>query len=210
VAEENFAITKPYLVLVEGPDDSGFFAGALRGLKLQDQVQIIELKGRNNLRPRLKAVKQASRAGQKIQSIGIVLDAEDSVSATAQRIREALKNSGFLVPQQGMRLSKGTPNTIFAVLPDLHTSGMLEDLCLKAFYSSFSPAMKCVKEYFSCLDLSEILSSPGELSKANVRAFLAATEKAETRLGIAAQKDWWPWDNPVFDPIKDFLRQLTS
>ena len=46
---------------------------------------------------------------------------------------------------------------------------------------------------------------PNNLSKARVQAFLSSRIEPGKRLGEAAEAGYWPFNNPVFNPIKDFL-----
>lgn len=205
-------IQKPYLLLVEGPDDEGFFSGLGKHLGIGEKIQIIQLEGRDNLRGRLKAIERASREKDVVEliSLGIVLDCEINPSGTSRKISDALKAAGFAVPGDALVLAGGKPQVVFMILPDKQMPGMLEDLCLQAFNTTSPSVMRCVDEYFACLKKENELLSKNDLSKAKVRTFLSSKEKAETRLGIAAQKDWWGWDIPVFDSVKYFLQQIIS
>lgn len=91
------------------------------------------------------------------------------------------------------------------ILPDGHNPGMLEDVCLAAIQTN--PEMRCVDEYFKCIR-ETAKRQPGNLAKARVHAWLASQVQPDLRLGNAAQKGYWPWDNPVFDQIKELLRAL--
>lgn len=207
--QERTSLNKPCTILVEGPDDEGFFNALAKNLGLVTDIQIVQLKGRNNLKPRLRSVKQASRTTS-AASLGIVLDCETDPSATFQQIQEALRDEDFAVPADVLQVAGEFPQIVFTIFPDSQTPGMIEDVCLRAFSTSFPEAMVCVEQYFECFSTQTALFSATDLSKAKLRAFLSAMEKAETRLGIAAQKDWWSWDNPVFDDAKKFLRLITS
>ena len=85
---------------------------------------------------------------------------------------------------------------------------MLEDLCLAAVADD--PAMRCVDEYFSCLEDQSISQRESAIPKARLHAFLASRERPGLRLGEAAEKNDIPLDSPVFEPVVNFLRQLTA
>jgi hypothetical protein len=209
---ETLTVEKSHLLLVEGPDDEGFFQGLARNLELQDIIQIINLKGRNNLEGRLKAIVAPNTTQQgeviEILSLGIVLDGEIDPSGTFQKICTALRVADLAVPAETLLLAGTKPRSVCMILPDTQTAGMLEDLCLKVFEGDM--ALNCVNEYFLCLDESKALFSEGDLSKAKIRALLSSKPRAETRLGIAAQQGWWPWQHPAFDEVKQFLELLVS
>ncbi len=46
------------------------------------------------------------------------------------------------------------------------------------------------------------------LGEAKVHAFLSSRIESDLRLGEAALASYWPFDNAVFDPLKDFLLSL--
>ncbi len=85
---------------------------------------------------------------------------------------------------------------------------MLEDLCLAALADD--PAMCCVDEYFRCLEDQKIVPKQVALPKARLHTFLASRGKPGLRLGEAAQSNDIPLDSPVFEPVVNFLRQLSA
>ena len=91
------------------------------------------------------------------------------------------------------------------ILPGGKNPGMLEDLCLKSAESDL--AMICVDEYLACV-LDRSGRRADNPSKARVYAWLASNEKADLRLGEAAEAGLWPWTSTAFDELKAFLRNL--
>ena len=47
-----------------------------------------------------------------------------------------------------------------------------------------------------------------EASKAKVRVWMASHVDWEYHVGKAAEEGYWPWANPAFDALKNFLRAL--
>ncbi len=88
------------------------------------------------------------------------------------------------------------------ILPNEKDRGMLEDVCLKSIKDD--PVFLCLEEYFECVK-KKLGAIPSNMSKAKVHAFLASRERPDLRLGEAAQCEYWPFDNPAFTPIKQFL-----
>lgn len=93
------------------------------------------------------------------------------------------------------------------ILPKPNAHGMMEDLCLESV--SQDPAMLCVDGYFECLHKHGIPSS-ANISKARVHTFLASRQEAGLRLGEAAQKGYWPWNNEAFEQVKEFLIKISA
>ena len=90
------------------------------------------------------------------------------------------------------------------IVPAGQSSGMLEDICLASI--SEPEILSCVDQYINCLPEKHPTHI---MSKAKLQVYLAAKEP-EIRLGEAAEQSLWNWEHTVFDPIKDFLRQLSS
>jgi len=82
---------------------------------------------------------------------------------------------------------------------------MLEDLVLEAL--RLDSLIDCIDRYFECVGAAKG-SSPNQISKARVHAWLAAQDPPDMRLGIAAQRGFIPWDNPSFDQLKNLLTAL--
>ena len=79
---------------------------------------------------------------------------------------------------------------------------MIEDLCLLSV--SNRPEFPCVDEYFQCI--AQRSGRQGFSSKARVRVWMASHVDYEYYVGKAAEKGYWPWESPVFDSLKEFLR----
>ena len=89
-------------------------------------------------------------------------------------------------------------------MPDGSRPGMLEDLCMDAVQAD--PAYPCVEDYLTCLRARASL--PGNLAKARTHVWLASRPEPDRRLGEAADRGYWPWDAPAFQPLVNFLRSL--
>ena len=50
--------------------------------------------------------------------------------------------------------------------------------------------------------------APKNRSKATVQAFLSGMRNTVSSLGVAAQHDYWPFDNRAFGNLSSFLKQL--
>ncbi len=49
---------------------------------------------------------------------------------------------------------------------------------------------------------------PKNISKARVHAWLSSQNEPDKRLAEAAEVGYWPWENPAFDLLKLFLKEL--
>jgi len=168
------------LLIVEGDEDKMFFDNFTPHLSLED-IQILPIGGKTQLRSGLGSIKNA-KGFRNVKFVGIVRDADNDPKAAFQSVRDALK---------------------FHKLP---YPGKLETLCLESVRED--PAMPCVDDYFQCLEKQD-LTKPRNMHKARIHAFLASRKEPDKRLGEAAQADIWPFDSDVFDPLKNFLEQIS-
>lgn len=202
-------IEKTSVLVVEGNDDERFFKALARHLKIEEQIQVVNLNGIGNLQVELKALQKVS-GFDKVRTLGIALDADRDAARIFRRIQGALRAADFACPQAPLELAYegSSPSVLVFILPgNTVDAGMLEDLCLRAVAQD--PAMECVNRYFQCLQqrLDEL---PRNMSKAKVQVFLASRERVYLRVGEAADRGYWPWDDQVFDEAKQFLNLLAN
>ncbi len=202
--KEPVKVEQPNVLIVEGKEEKLFFDELIEHLKLQ-KIQIMPIGGKDKLRSRLKAL-VSTPDFSKVVSLGIVRDADTDPDAAFQSVCDALRVAKLPAPDRPLVPIPGNPRVTVMVLPGDNESGMLEDLCLKSVAQD--PAMPCVERYFECLQQNNIL--PDNMSKAKVQAFLASRPKTGLRLGEAAEKGYWPWDENIFEQVRIFLQQLYS
>ena len=104
------------------------------------------------------------------------------------------------------------------LLPGDNQAGTLEDLLSQAFEKD--NLMRCVDEHFKCLENQGVIFRANFLSKSRFRVLFASKGVDKNiddggrgpawHLPIAVKRTWWPWEHPAFDPIKDFLRQISD
>jgi hypothetical protein len=198
-------ITKPNLLVGEGREEELFFGALIKHLGLQN-IQVMGIGGKTNLRQNLKALTLSPRFTE-VVSLGIVRDANDNLSAAFQSVHDALQAVNLPAPGRPLVPTGDSPQVTVMILPEEDAPGMLEDLCLKSVGQD--SATPCVAQYFRCLQ-QEGLSLPDNMSKAKVQVFLASRRKAGLRLGEAAQVGYWPWDEKAFEQAKIFLQQIAS
>lgn len=203
MALETREITEPKVLIVEGKDDKNFFEALINHLGLL-KIQVKDIGGKTQLKDRLKALVQTSGFTQ-VTSLGVVRDANDDHVAAFQSVCAALQNANLPVPERPWMAVGNEPKIVVLILPKENENGILEDLCLEAANSD--PAMPCVNQYFECIK-KQSLNPPSNLSKAMVHAFLASRPDPDLRLGEAAQKGYWPFEDDAFKQVKTFLQQF--
>ncbi|MGA9771615.1 MAG: DUF3226 domain-containing protein [Blastocatellia bacterium] len=190
------------LLVGEGDEEVYFFGALLKHLNIAD-VQIEQCKGKTKLHNYILTLTKRSDFANLV-AIAITRDADDDAMAAFQSVVTALDNAGLAKPQTSGSFIDGKPKIGVFILPDCQERGMLEDLCLASAATDI--AMPCVDEFFRCVENNG--RKPNNMAKARAHAWLASHVEPDKRLGEAAQKGYWDWDSPVFDPLKHFLHQL--
>lgn len=190
-------------VFCEGPDDVSVVRG-LVGL-LQVDLQVEPFSGKNNLRNFLKQVKERPEfASQSVRAIGVIRDADESAASAFQSVREALSHNGFTPPEANGQIASGPVKIGILVQPA--DKGEIEHLCLKSV--SDRPEYACLEEYFRCL--AEKTGGKIFSPSARIRAWIATQPDTRLYVGQAAEKGYWPFDHPAFEPLRVFLKALSE
>ncbi len=198
------AIVERKVIVVEGADDRRFLGALLQHLGLKTGCQIIEAHGKDRLGPLVRTLPLTSGFAQ-VEVLAIFRDADNDPRAAFQSLCDSLRHNGLSAPSRPALVVPGKPSVGIFVWPDCNTAGTLETLCLTAI--SGEPVMDCVEEYIHCVQKTQgTLPQPAD--KARLHAFLASCNKPGLRLGEAAEAGYFPWGSPVFDPLKQFLRDL--
>jgi hypothetical protein len=197
-------ITESKQLVVEGRDAEAFFHALTNHTGLTG-VQVQNFGGKDDLPGFLQALSITPGFVQMVTSLGVVRDAETDAAAAFQSVCSALENANLPVPRQPMVPIGDRPQVSVLILPDATTPGMLETICLQAVSSD--PVMECIMQYFECVE-QRMGSLPKNMPKAQVQAFLASRDRPGLLLGQAAHAGYWPWDNPAFEHVKQFLQAL--
>jgi hypothetical protein len=205
------AIVEPHLLLVEGRDEQGLLACLLDHIGLPS-VQTIRYDGITNLRRYLRVLQADSRFPE-VTAVGVLRDADASAERALQSVCDALSQvlGTPSIKAHAEFVQHGSLQTGAFILPDGQSPGMLEDLCLLPVRVSDDRAMRCVDEYIACLqgELGED-ETQRALSKRRLQVFIASRPKPSLRIDIAAEAGYWHFEDPVWDPLKQFLRDLAG
>ncbi|MBI4772182.1 MAG: hypothetical protein HY784_17625 [Chloroflexi bacterium] len=193
------------MLVGEGVEEVRFLRAFLTHLQIKD-VQVEHYGGKSGLAAYLKALTGPPRSGfREVTTLGITRDADADWTTAFQSVGDVLGKLGLSVPTAPGLFATGSPRVGVLILPGNNEPGMLEDLCLAAVEDD--PGMPCVDEYLECVG-ARAARQPGNPAKARVHAWLASQVRPDLRLGEAAEKGYWPWESPAFDPLERFLRNL--
>lgn len=198
-------ILEPNVVVGEGLDEQNFFECFIKHVRLSG-IEVRDIGGKTKLEENLRTLK-ITTGYNKISTLGITRDADDDYAGAFTSVQRALRNVGLAVPREPLTLAGSNPRIVVLILPRPNQNGMLETLCLEAVQGD--PAMPCLDAFFRCIE-DTVPIQPKNKSKAKVHAFLSTREEESSRLGLAAQKKYWPFDSGAFDVIRNFLKILLS
>ncbi len=196
-------IVKPRLLVGEGDDEVAFFQALIASLNIDD-IQVEKSGGKDRLPLYLKELPR--RPGvERVVALGVTRDADLDCADGFAKVCGALNASGFGFPSAPGQIQSGLLRVGVFIMPDNQRPGMLEDLCLDSVATD--PALSCVDEFFRCV-AKVAARQPGNLAKARIQAWLASHVEPDNRLGLAAQKKYWPWNAAAFQPLIQFLQAL--
>lgn len=198
-------IVESKVIIVEGGDDKNLLTALAKHIGLSG-IQIISSEGKKHkLSTVIDAVRKTPDFANKVNTLGVAVDADTNACGAFESVQDALKRADLSVPQEPLTIVEGPPRIIIMIWPCDKNQGKLEDVCLQSVTDCVE--MTCVNKYFECLGQQNI-ESPHNMAKAKAQTFLAAKPETYPKVGVAALKGYWPFDNEAFDKIKDFLRKL--
>lgn len=212
---ENRKIESSKLLLVEGIEDLHLIEEIIQymvenesGCENLSSIQLWNYDGADNLKTNLKLIRSSREYHTLLSTIAITSDAESDANRKFQSITTRLKDNKYSVPLDQLAATESNPSVILLIIPS-DGQGMIEDVCLRSVCDD--PAMVCVDNFFKCLNSSlpqNGLDLPTNCSKARLQAFLASRKKAGLRMGTAAKKKLFPFNDPAFDEIKQLLKLM--
>ena len=193
------------LILVEGKDEVTFYS-AINSRTGRVDADIRSFEGVNNLRGTLEALR-GIEGFDLLTALGIVRDAEGNGNAAFQSVRDALRATGFAVPDRGLERAGTGPGVIILINPHEGSMGRFEDVCAESVRDT--TVMKCVEEYIACLKrLGK--GMPAREWKTRVHTFIAAQEHPEVSLGVAANYGYFPFDHKAFATVRRLFELLAT
>jgi len=205
--QKTLTIEKASLLLVEGKWDKEVFEALAAHLGID--IQVIFVGSFPEFEPVLNILPALPNFA-KVNTIGLIRDADDDAKASFEYIQDALKSTGFAVPADPSTLAGSTLQVSAMIVPPNAegTGRMLEDLCFESVADD--PASKCIDAYFDCLAKEGITVAPENIAKAKFQAFIASRYDPTNPDEKIIHPEYWNWGSPVFDVVKDFLKQVAT
>jgi len=201
-----------HVLIVEGYSDMQFYLALLRHLGRDKGVYFQILEGKSNIlnrdtlgdfiTPKLLADKA---------SIGIILDADEKPSGTAESAKAHLKAITWRDVTEGQwQEEAGQARLGLFVAPDTQTKGEVETLTWNSFAEDEQyAAMKAVVGDFLG-KMEEIGWKTHSPDKGRIGAYLSAAYDEDPRLGPGAREQKFNFDTPGFARLRAFLEVLPT
>lgn len=193
------SFTKPKLLLVEGKDEVNLFGKIFKEWQIEN-IEIGNYEGKDRLGTYLKLVR-ATQNFEKLESIGIIRDADDSVENTFRSLCSHLKNAGYGSPiSLGESCIHNNIKISIFLMPNCQSTGETENLFIESIKDS-DLYRKCISQFIECAEES------GERpeNKAGAYAYIALKKKPYVSFGVSVMEGFWDLSHPCFTPLKNFL-----
>ena len=198
-------INKPKLVLVEGKDEVNFLTAILKTLNKQNEVEIIEVGGKQKFKTELPALINIPGFSSKVKKLAIIRDADDNAEDAFKSISNLAKKNDLKPPERDKEFSDADISVGIFIMPGDSENGMLEDLCLRTREND--TIMTCVNSYFECLETKGV-PKPGNMAKAKCQVFMSAMHEIKNSVGLGALSNYWDLNHESLNGIKNFLDKL--
>jgi len=213
--------TKPVVLAVEGADEYYLVTALLEwlarheGVDLTERVDPYDLYGNDDLPEKLSAMANEESFLTVARAVGVLVDAEDRPAADAFASVSGAVAAAFgcpALPEHRLLVRRlGTPSRFGAfILPDGRRSGSLEDLCLSAQAVAADPAMACVDAYLECVLPLVSDTTRAHTMKRRLHAYLTSRPQPGLTIGLAGRAGCWHFEDPVWEPLKQFLQELAA
>lgn len=202
---QDIQLTK--LILVEGQDEVYFFNALLNHLEVSD-IEVREVGGKNNFKKKLKVFIKAQKNFDQLKTLAFIRDANNEGAESAFRAIKndirAVMGQNIILPQEMKQFTNMNPRIGIFIMPNNHDQGALEDLCLKTIEND--PIYLLIEDYLE--QLGHLNIRLNKSSKTKVQIFLASRENPESRLGVGACRNYWNFNSPVWNELKEFIKEI--
>lgn len=175
-------------LLVEGNDDKHVISAICNQHAIPQTFEIVDCKGIDSLIVQIPI--RFKESG--IDTVGIIIDADTDLNARWQSIREILRKSNFVapddLPETGLILNNETQKVGIWIMPNNNTNGMLEDFIsfLIPDDDKLLPIAQSTLETIESKQLNQYSSI--HKSKALIHSWLAWQENPGTPMGLSITK----------------------
>lgn len=153
--------------------------------------------------------KQEYIVSKKIDSVLVIVDADEDPQVRFQEIKKSFDTSVFSVQSSinsTLPFTKDKIRVGIYLFPDRQNPGSLETLALGALrHQNLGSKLKCVNNYINCVLTVDGPMTENNKSKSKFRIFMASPEPDRYVHGIMEHIDF---NSKKFELLKDFIRQV--
>lgn len=205
-------IERSKVVLCEGLEETLFFPRMLRAANRHDllnSIQLLTYDGKTKLSNFIANGLLKMPGYDSITSLGIMMDADgepEGFEPSFESIKYAMRSLPFPIPNNPGEVAVNINlKSIIWILPDNHSRGEFEDVCMNAVTNH--PVFPCLEQFKRCIQ-SNGCTIPRS-AKAPLYTILAWNEPCGRRLGEVSNEFISSWDLSAFDKlINDFFAKL--
>lgn len=222
-----FSITKPFVILCEGPADQIFFERLLnkqkiKGFDVPPHTHFgNKYHGWSGLGFMLRSLAGDPASYSKLS--GVLIIADNATVTTFKDVCEKIAIDGpFVAPDRFIPPSKpnevvkqpdGHPCLCIMLVP-IGTLGALESICADSITKRKPWLATCVNEYLSCEKIMALNWRPEKRDKARLQCLIAALNEDDPNKGLAhllhREPPLIPFTSQVFSPIVKEIRRFRN
>lgn len=181
---------------MEGKDDMHIMYALFEKFSVPETFDIKDTEGIDKL---LKGL--STRLKSKLETVGVLVDADGNIESRWQSIVDILKSSGYEnIPKEPSAdgtiiTQKGKPTIGVWLMPNNQTSGMIEDF-MEVLIPSGDALLVEAQKKLKALELTNINEYKAiHHSKALIHTWLAWQESPGTPMGLAITKSYFSTQN---------------
>lgn len=195
-------------LLVEGNDDQHVIWALCNKLSITETFDVIDCEGKDSLKKKIEPILMLPE----VETLGIIIDADQDLCSSWQSIRDILENQRFPVPQEFPKEGLIFPSDIIKIgvwiMPNNNFNGMLEDFItlLVPPNDKLMPIVDTTLEDIEKKNLQKYAAA--HKSKAKIYTWLSWQENPGTPMGAGITKQILATDSETCTQLVDWLKKL--
>lgn len=189
-------------LLVEGNDDQQVVWALRKKCRTGANFDVIDCDGFDNLKKRVPLTFKVSE----IETVGIIVDADEHLSSRWEAVKNLLSASGFsmpgTLPEAGLITTKDSCKAGVWIMPNNNVNGMLEDF-ISFLVPKEDKLLPVVQSTLSNIESEKLNKyTLKRKSKATIYTWLAWQESPGTSMGLSITKKYLSVDDEVCRDIQ--------
>jgi hypothetical protein len=197
-------------LLVEGNDDRHVIWALCEEYKITENFDVIDCEGFDNLKKRIPITFKVPE----IETVGIVVDADEHLPSRWEVVKNLLSASGFsapgTLPEAGLVMTNHLCKVGVWIMPNNSATGMLEDF-ISFLVPKEDKLFPVVHDTLNNIESQKLNKyALKHKSKATIHTWLAWQEDPGTPMGFSITKKYLAPGNEVCQKFVEWLKALFS